>query len=79
MERIGEDMEERCDLCFRLRVEGGRLCRYHQLAYDKLKEAFNTWKEALGIDWRGFLEEVLKLPELGEWAREVAENLLKEA
>lgn len=72
-------MEDRCDLCPRPRAEGGQLCRYHQLAYDRLKEAFNSWREALEMDWRGFLEEVLKLPELGEWAREVAESLLKRA
>lgn len=69
-------MRDRCSLCSRSRAEGSQLCRYHQLAYDRLKEAFNSWREALEIDWSGFLTEVLRLPELGEWAREVAENLL---
>lgn len=72
-------MEDRCLICHRPRMEGSQLCRYHQQAHDRLMNAFVSWRAALNVDWRGFLEEVLKLPELGEWAREVAENLLERA
>lgn len=72
-------MGERCEICLRSRAEGSQLCRYHQLAYNGLRKGFDSWRAALDMDWRGFLEEVLKLPELGEWAREVALNLLNQA
>jgi hypothetical protein len=71
-------MGERCEICPRPRVDGSQLCRYHQLAYNRLRKAFESWREALNVDWRDFLEEVLKLPQLGEWAREVALNMLKQ-
>lgn len=75
--RGGEDMEDGCVICHRPRVERSQLCRYHQQAYDRLMDAFISWRAALNVDWRGFLDEVLKLPELGGWAREVAETLLE--
>ncbi len=71
-------MEDRCEICPRPRMEGGSLCPYHQLAYERLKAAFEIWKRALNMGWRQFLEEILKLSDLGLWAREVAESLLKE-
>lgn len=77
MEGVAKKMEDRCVICPRPRMEGSQLCRYHQQAHDRLMKAFISWRAALEVDWRGFLEEVLKLPELGEWAKDVAENLLR--
>lgn len=42
-----------------------------------LRDSFERWSRALSIDWDRFLREVSDNSETGEWAREVAENLLR--
>ena len=71
-------MDDKCKLCVRRRKEGSEYCPYHQMAYANLREAFEGWRRALDIDWEGFLREVIENPETGEWAREVAEDRLRE-
>jgi len=55
----------------------GEFCKWHKLSYEKLKETFKRWQDALEISWKQFLEEVIKNPNTGEWAREVAAYILK--
>jgi len=38
---------------------------------------FEKWKKALDISWEDYLSEIVKNPYAGEWAKEVAEYLLK--
>lgn len=71
-------MEDGCKLCGRRRAEGSVYCPYHQRSYSVLREAFESWRRALDIDWPGFLREVSENAATGEWAREVAESLLQE-
>ena len=54
-------------------------CELHQTAYEKLKEKFGVWETASNIDWRSYLQEVIRNPLTGTGAREVAQNLLSEA
>ena len=70
-------MEESCKICKR-KAEADGLCVYHGTAYTNLRRAFDTWKTALGIDWRDFLTKVSENQETGEWAKEVAECLISE-
>jgi len=70
-------VEDRCKLCGRGRDEGSEYCPYHRRAYAKLRDAFERWRRALAIDWDEFLREISENPETGEWAREVAEDLLQ--
>jgi hypothetical protein len=69
-------VEGRCILCNRRREGGSEYCVYHYRAYSMLRDSFERWSRALSIDWVEFLREVIKNSETGEWAREVAENLL---
>ncbi len=70
-------MEDRCILCGRRREGGSEYCEYHHNAYSKLRDSYERWRRALFIDWGVFLKEVTENSETGEWAREVAESLLR--
>ena len=70
-------MEDRCRLCGRRREEASVHCSYHQRAHANLLDAFERWRTALDIDWIEFLREVRGNPGTGEWAAEVAEDLLR--
>ena len=72
-------MEERCKLCARRREKGSDYCLYHQRAHAELQRAYVRWKRALAIERDEFLREISENPATGEWAREVAEDLLRES
>ena len=38
---------------------------------------FEEWKKALNISWEDYLNEIIKNPYTGEWAKEVAEYLIE--
>jgi hypothetical protein len=38
---------------------------------------YEVWKKALDITWKEYLSEIVKNPFTGEWAKEVAEHLIK--
>jgi hypothetical protein len=46
-------------------------------AYENIVKKHELWKRALGISWKEYLSEIVKNPLTGEWAREVAEHLIK--
>jgi len=65
----------RCSLCHREGFEGG-YCGYHRGAHANLVAAYEVWRKSTELSWNGFLEEVIQAKETGEWAREVAQDLL---
>jgi len=46
-------------------------------AHESIVKKYNLWKKALEISWKEYLSEIAKNPLTGEWAREVAEHLIK--
>jgi len=69
-----------CLLCKRRTAPGSTLCAYHQLAKNNIESAYPVWKEAYGgMTWKQYLEQVKRNTQTGDWAREVAEFLSKEA
>lgn len=66
----------KCVICNREAVENG-YCELHTKAYESVLERHEEWKKALEISWKGYLSEIVKNPLTGEWAREVAEHLIK--
>jgi hypothetical protein len=40
-------------------------------------ERYEAWKKALGISWKEYLNEIVKNPLTGEWAKEVAQHLIE--
>lgn len=66
----------KCDVCDREAVEKG-FCELHKKAYESIVKKYDMWKKALEISWKEYLREIVKNPLTGEWAREVAEHLIK--
>ena len=52
-------------------------CELHLKAYENVIKKYDIWKRASGVFWREYLNEIVKNPLTGEWAKEVAEHLLK--
>jgi hypothetical protein len=46
-------------------------------AYESITKKYAAWKKALEISWGEYLSEIAKNPLTGEWAKEVAEYLIK--
>ena len=51
-------------------------CELHQKAYENIQRKFEEWKSALNIEWREYLNELVRNQLTGIWVKEVAENLL---
>ncbi|MBX5320789.1 MAG: hypothetical protein QHH12_01475 [Candidatus Bathyarchaeota archaeon] len=66
----------RCKVCSRDAVEND-YCELHARAYQSIMKKYEVWKRALEISWKEYLSEIAKNPFTGEWAKEVAEHLLK--
>ncbi|NWG11663.1 hypothetical protein HXY33_07990 [Candidatus Bathyarchaeota archaeon] len=46
-------------------------------AYESVDGKYKIWNKALEISWKEYLSEIVKNPFTGEWAKEVAEYLVK--
>jgi hypothetical protein len=46
-------------------------------AYGSIVKKHDAWKRALNISWKEYLSEVAKNSLTGEWAKEVAEHLIR--
>ncbi|MEM3783558.1 MAG: hypothetical protein QXY88_00800 [Candidatus Bathyarchaeia archaeon] len=66
----------KCKVCSREAVEND-YCELHSRAYQSIMKKYEVWKRALEISWKEYLSEIAKNPFTGEWAKEVAEHLLK--
>ena len=67
----------KCKICGKEAVNEG-YCVLHGKAYRNLIEKFETWKKALDLSWKDYLNEIVKNPFAGTKAKEVAEALLSE-
>ncbi|MEM2092819.1 MAG: hypothetical protein QW056_00475 [Candidatus Bathyarchaeia archaeon] len=66
----------KCALCEREALKNG-YCDLHGSAYENVVKSYELWKKALNISWKEYLSEIVKNPLTGEWAKEVAEHLIK--
>jgi hypothetical protein len=66
----------RCEICGRETGENA-YCTLHAGAYQQIVKMHDRWKEALEITWKDYLSEIAKNPLTGEWAKEVAEQLIR--
>jgi len=66
----------KCRICGRETTT--KYCELHEKAYERIVQRFDVWKKALEISWKQYLNEVIKNPHTGTWAKEVAKDLLCE-
>ncbi|MEM4587097.1 MAG: hypothetical protein QXP17_00450 [Candidatus Jordarchaeales archaeon] len=58
-------------------MEGSVYCEKHQLAYENLKKQYPHWKKAFQISWQEYLRRVAENENTGQWAKEVADDLIR--
>lgn len=66
----------KCKICDRETTT--KYCELHEKAHESIVQRYNVWKKALEISWRQYLNELVKNPYTGVWAKEVAKDLLGE-
>jgi len=66
----------KCVICSR-ETDKKSYCELHAKAYENINKKYDEWKKALEISWKEYLSEIVKNPLTGEWAKEVAEHLIK--
>ena len=66
----------KCVVCSREAGEKG-YCEPHAKAHEIIVKKYDIWEEAMKISWKEYLSEIIKNPLTGEWAKEVAEYLIK--
>lgn len=66
----------KCVICSR-ETDEKSYCELHVKAYENINKKYDEWKKALEISWKEYLSEIVKNPLTGEWAKEVAEHLIK--
>lgn len=64
-----------CRLCER--ETDSELCAYHARARTEVETAYKSWNEAYSVlAWHEYLNRVIRNPETGQWAIEVAKLML---
>jgi hypothetical protein len=46
-------------------------------AHENVVEKYELWREACGVSWEEYLSDIVNNVFTGEWAKEVAEYLIK--
>jgi hypothetical protein len=66
-----------CKICNRKIKENG-YCSLHLKAYQNIMDKFEVWNNASGTLWLDYLVEIQKNSLTGEWAKDVAKQLLED-
>jgi hypothetical protein len=66
----------KCMVCDREASE--KYCVLHEKAYRNVVQKFEDWKRAAGVSWKEYLKELVVNSYTGYWAKEIAEDLLKD-
>jgi hypothetical protein len=54
-----------------------KYCVLHEKSYRNVVHKFEEWKRAADVSWKEYLKELVENSYTGTWAKEVAEDLLK--
>ena len=66
----------KCAVCTR-EAATGDYCELHNKACKNLIKNYVQWKRASDIIWKEYLSEIAMNPLTGQWAKEVAQHLIK--
>ncbi len=64
----------KCKICSKETVE--KYCELHEKAYRNVIKKYEDWRQAMIVSWKEYLNDILKNPCTGSWAKEVAERLM---
>jgi len=67
----------KCKICNSREAGENGYCELHSKAYEQIVKKYDLWRKALEISWKEYLSEIVKNQLTGEWAKEVAEYLIK--
>jgi hypothetical protein len=67
----------KCKICQRQAQDKG-YCLLHLEAYHNIREKYLVWMKASDVGWRDYLVLIQKNSLTGEWAKEVAKQLIEE-
>jgi len=67
----------KCKVCSR-EVSDEGFCELHLKAYSNILLKFEVWKKACDVSWSQYLVQIQKNSLTGEWAKDVAKQLIKE-
>ena len=65
----------KCRICNREAVE--KYCELHEKAYRNIVQKYEDWRKTMDVSWKEYLNEIMKNPYTGSWAKEVAEQLMR--
>jgi len=65
----------KCRICNREAVE--KYCELHTKAYRSIVQKYDDWRRAADISWKEYLNEIVRNPYTGSWAKEVATYLME--
>ncbi|MCL2358705.1 MAG: hypothetical protein LBH74_03765 [Nitrososphaerota archaeon] len=65
----------KCKICNRETEDKG-FCPLHLRAYRNIVEKYAGWQRALNIDWTEYLVQIQKNSLTGEWAKDVAKDII---
>lgn len=63
----------KCRICER--DAANEYCELHEKAHGNVVQTYESWKGAMDISWKEYLNEVAENPYTGSWAKEVARHL----
>jgi hypothetical protein len=66
----------KCAICDR-NSGAGKYCRLHKKAYGNIVRSYDQWRKAVEISWKDYLSQIANNSLTGEWAKEVAQYLIK--
>jgi hypothetical protein len=65
----------KCRICNREALE--KYCELHEKAYKNIVQKYEDWRRTMDISWTEYLNKIVNNPYTGSWAKEIAEQLLK--
>jgi hypothetical protein len=65
----------KCRICNREALE--KYCELHEKAHKNIVQKYEDWRRTMDISWKEYLNRIVKNPYTGSWAKEIAEQLLK--
>jgi hypothetical protein len=65
-----------CKICDREAGADG-FCVFHERAHENILRSYAVWKKGLNIPWKDYLTAIKRNCLTGEWAKEVAEYMIK--